>query len=175
MKKLVLVLALSVILAVGAFAEHPGGWGIGIMGQRHFKWAGFAGNWGGSLSLKVPQKPVFWGLSLHTEPETNYFGLSATGDYYLIDKKLKPDINFGYYFGIGSYAGFYHFGGDKNLYGIGAGARVPIGIYFFPVSFFEVFVDVAPSLGLEINIGNGSGPNFPAGGLGADLGVRFWF
>jgi hypothetical protein len=171
MKKLVLVLAFLVILAVSAFAEHPGGWGIGIVGQGHLDWNGFKGSSGAALSLKMPQKPLFWGISARIMKD--YFGVSATGDYYIIDKRLIPDINFGWYFGIGGYAGFYHVGGD-NYSGLGVGARVPIGIYIIPVNFFEVFIDVAPSLGLGIYLGNKSGLELPAGGLGADLGVRFW-
>ena len=172
MKKLVLVLVFMFILAIGAFAEHPGGWGIGIVGQSHFFGNELAGNWGGALSLKAPQKPIFWGINARIK--NNYFGVSVTGDYYLIDKRLIPDINFGWYLGIGGYAGFYHVGGDGNYNGLGVGARVPIGIYVFPVRFFEVFIDLAPSLGLGVNFGDEIGLKIPAGGLGADLGVRFW-
>jgi hypothetical protein len=172
MKKLVLVLVLTVILAVGAFAEHPGGWGIGIVGQGHLDWNGFSGSPGAALSLKVPQKPIFWGISARIK--NSYFGVSATGDYYIIDKSLMPEINLGWYLGIGGYAGFYHVSGDSSYNGLGVGARVPIGIYIIPVSFIEVFIDVAPSLGLGIYLGNKSGLELPAGGLGADLGIRFW-
>jgi len=172
MKKLVLILALMVYMAVGAFAEHPDGWGIGIVGQGHLDWNGFKGSPGAALSLKMPQKPIFWGISARIM--SNYLGVSVTGDYYLIDKRLTPDINLGWYLGIGGYAGFYHVSGDGSYNGLGAGARVPIGIYIIPVDFFEVFVDVAPSLGLGIYLGNKSGLELPAGGLGADIGVRFW-
>ena len=172
MKTLVLVLVFLVILAVGAFAEHPGGWGIGIVGQSDFEWDGFAGYGGAALSLKVPQLPIFWGISARIK--NNYFGINVTGDYYIIDKRLTSGINFGWYLGISGYAGFYHVGGDSNYNGLGVGARVPIGIYIIPVRFFEVFLDVAPSLGLGVNFGGVNGFDLPAGGLGADLGVRFW-
>jgi hypothetical protein len=172
MKKLVLVLAFLVFMAVGAFAEHPSGWGIGIVGQSNFAWNGFTGYPGAALSLKTPQKPIFWGINARIK--NSFFGVSVTGDYYIIDKRLTPDINFGWYFGIGGYADFYHVGGDSSYNGLGVGARVPIGIYIIPVSFFEVFIDVAPSLGLGIKFGNESGLELPAGGLGADLGIRFW-
>jgi hypothetical protein len=173
MKKLVLVFAFLVIITIGVFAEHPGVWGIGIVGQGHLNWS-FAGypDPGVALSLKTPQKPIFWGINARIK--RNYFGVSVTGDYYLVDQRLTPDFNFGWYLGIGGYAGFYNVSGDSGYFGLGAGARVPIGIYFFPVSFFEVFLDLAPSLGLGINFGNGVDPDFPAGGMGADLGVRFW-
>ena len=52
MKKLVWLLAFLVFLVVGAFAEHPGGWGIGIVGQSHNDWVGVAGYWGGAFRLK---------------------------------------------------------------------------------------------------------------------------
>jgi len=125
---------------------------------------------GRRLSLKAPQKPIFWGISAGIDTKNDIFGLNVTGDYYLLDQRLTPDFNFGWYLGIGGYAGFYHVGEDN---GLGVGARVPIGIYIFPVPFFEIFLDVAPSLG--INLGTVNGLKFPAGGLGADLGIRFWF
>jgi hypothetical protein len=167
MKKLALLLAFLVFLAVGAFAEHPGGWGIGIVGQSHFNW-GFAGYPGAALSLKVPQQPIFWGISAGIDTKNDFFGVNVTGDYYLVDQRLTNDFNFGWYLGIGVYAGL-QLGGDN---GLGVGARVPIGIYILPVPFFEIFLDVAPSLG--INFGTASGLKFPAGGPGADIGIRFW-
>ena len=172
MKKLILVLAFLLILTIGAFAEHPGGGGIGIVGQSHFEWKEFKGSPGAALSLKMPEKPVYWGINVRLNGSD--FWVSVTGDNYIVDKRLLPDINLGWYLGVGAYAGFFHVGGDSSYSSLGGGARVPIGIYVFPMSFFEVYVDVAPSLGLEILFGNKSGPYFPAGGLGADLGIRFW-
>jgi len=171
MKKLVLVLALTVILAVGAFADHPSGWGIGVVGQSDFAWDGFAGHPGAALSLKAPQLPIFWGINARIWSDV--LGLNVTGDYYLIDKTLVPDVNFGWYFGLGGQVGFYHVGSGYNW--VEVGARAPIGIYIIPLSFLEVFLDVAPSLGLGVNFGNRTGLEFPLGGIGADVGIRFWF
>jgi hypothetical protein len=173
MKKLMLVLLFSVILVVGAFAEHPGGWGIGIVGQSSLDWKGFDNSWGAALSLKAPQWPIY--LGINGRIRTDYFGLSLTGDYYIIDQTIVPNVNFGWYFGLGGYAGFYHVGEDIDYNGLALGARMPIGIYIIPVRFFEIFLDVAPSLGLGMNFGNKSGLDLPAGGFGADFGVRFWF
>jgi hypothetical protein len=171
LKKLVLVLTLLVILAVSVFAEHPGGWGIGVVGQSNYDWDGFAGYWGAALSLKAPQLPIFWGISARIA--NSYLGLNVTGDYYLLDQTIVRNGNLGWYLGLGGYAGFYH-NGDSNYNGLGVGARLPIGIYIIPLRFFEVFFDIAPSLGLGMNFGSKGGLNLPAGGLGADLGVRFW-
>jgi hypothetical protein len=172
MRKLVLMLFLAMVFSVSAFAEHPSGWGVGLVGQYNLDWDGFDRAWGGALSLKAPNVPVYWGINLNYR--TNYFDFSLTGDYYLFDKTLVNEINFGWYLGVGAYAGFYYYGGDSNYYGLGAGARLPVGIYIIPVNFFEVFLDVAPCLGLGFNFGNEFKIKIPAGGLGVDIGFRIW-
>jgi hypothetical protein len=172
MKKLVLTLVLLMILSVSAFAGHPSGWGIGIVGQYNLGWDGFDSALGAALSLKTPKIPLYWGINLNMR--NNYFSSTLTGDYYFLDSTLVNDVNFGCYVGIGFYAGFYHVGGDNNYNGLGAGARLPIGIYIIPVKFFEVFLDVAPSLGLGFNFGDEFEIKIPSGGLGLDIGFRFW-
>ena len=174
MKKLWLVFVLLAIMAVGAFAERPNGWGIGVMWAPNYGWdrAPYWNN--ASLSLKAPQMPIYWGINAHLR--NNFFGLNVTGDYYLYDQTIMPDINFGWYFGLGGYAGFYSVGGDNSYFGLTAGARAPIGVYVIPIkNFLEVFFNLAPSLGVRFGLGNnGGGIDFPAGGLGGELGVRIW-
>lgn len=169
MKKIALLLVLTACLAVGAFADHPSGWGVGIMGQYGFAWDGFTGNAGAALSLKAPQLPIYWGINM--DIYHGYFGLGVTGDYYLIDQRLVDSINFGWYFGVGGYAGL-GFYGDLAL---SLGARLPIGIYLIPLETdalsLELFLDIAPSLGLQAL----PSFHFPAGDLGVDMGLRLWF
>jgi opacity protein-like surface antigen len=173
MKKLILIVLLGLVIATaGVFADHPAGWGIGVEGQYNFAWEGFEGGSGAALSLKAPQLPIFWGISLSFRDDT--FGISVTGDKYITDKALIPDINLGWYLGLGGYVGLLHWSG-YNM--INFGARLPIGLSWRPLDFLELFLDVAPSLGLGIYFGDYVGDNFefPEGGLGMDIGVRLWF
>jgi len=172
MKKTVMLIMLAVILSVGAFAEHPSGWGVGVVGQGGVVWDGFGGSGGGALSLKAPQFPIYWGISFALR--NNFWGISVTGDYFTIENTINSNLNLGWFFGIGGYAGVYGYSGSESGIALHAGARAPIGIYIFPLNFLEVFLDVAPSLGLGLGIGDRGGINID-GGIGGELGVRFWF
>jgi hypothetical protein len=167
MKKVVLCLALFAILATGTvFADHPGGFGIGVQ-------FGYIGNWGGgsfgnaALSLKLPGLPVFWAARL--DMFGGYFGLNVSGDVYLIDSGLIPLLGLNWYLGLGIGAGFTFT--DNDVLGLGLSARLPIGISWQLFSFIEVFLQVVPTLGVTVV------PefHFPYGGVGGDLGVRLWF
>ena len=166
MKKAVLCLALFAILAAGTvFADHPGGWGVGIQGGYNGYWSG--GYFGsGALSLKIPKLPIFWAIRL--DIEEGYFGLGVSGDYYLIDSKLVPAIGLNWYLGLGGGLGL-SFG--NNWLGFGVAARLPIGLSWQPIPLLEIFLQAVPSLGVSIL------PefHFPYGGWGGDLGIRLWF
>jgi len=163
MKKTVLVLILLAVISAGAFADHPGGFGIGVVG-------GYSGAWGAGkgyshygLSLKVPSIPIYWAVNMHITDDVFSFGL--TGDKYILDNKLVPDINLNWFIGVGGWGGITI---SKEL-ALSIGLRVPIGLSWQPLPLLEIFLDIAPSLGLAIN------PlDFPAGGWPIELGLRFW-
>ncbi|MDR1098953.1 MAG: DUF3996 domain-containing protein [Treponema sp.] len=190
MKKVVLAVLLGFVLCTaGVFAEHPGGWGIGIMGRGGYGW-GSGGLGGAALSLKAPKVPVFWGVNLGLY--SNYFGVGVTGDYYFIDHMIIPDIGLGWFFGAGGFFNFgsYNSGYDYNKWTtVSFGARLPIGLswQFFRNSKigFEIFGDVVPSLGLALRFWdskydsyqNAAGNNRlgVGGGFDFELGLRIWF
>ncbi|MFP3089244.1 hypothetical protein LQZ21_02835 [Treponema sp. TIM-1] len=170
-KVLICALLLFLTLTAGTFADHPSGTGIGL----DFRY-GVTGGFGPALSLKLPVVPVYWGIGLGID--RNWFGLNVTGDYYFIDKVLVPEINLGWYLGLGGYTGLwiwqdnYHpaWAKDDDLdMSLTMGLRFPIGLSWQPLDFLEVFMDVAPSLGLWVI------PfRFPDWDVNFDLGVRFW-
>jgi len=170
MKKIILVLLFALILSVSAFA-HPGGWGIGIVGQYNLAWDGFEGARGVALSLKTPGIPIFWGINADFRQDG--FGVSLTGDRYLYFVRGRTT---GLYMGIGAYAGVVSVSRDPIEWtSARVGGRIPIGLYIFPISFFEFFVSVVPSLGVGIYFGDHPDRfHFPEGGLGMDIGIRFW-
>ena len=162
MKKTVIVIALLAILATGTvFADHPGGFGIGVQGGYHGGWRG-GGAGGGALTLKLPTMPIFWsiGASLYE----SYFGLSVAGDYYLIDQNLAGPLH--WYFGVGGYVDL---GVGDDYLGLGIGGRLPIGLSLQPVPLLEIFLQIVPSIGVGILPGVGLG-----GGWGGNLGLRLW-
>ena len=170
MKRLVLVLLLAVVLSVSAFAEHPEGWGAGFGYQFGGLWESPGTvNQGLTLYLKAPEFPIHFGLSLGLDTST--FRFSVTGDYYVLDKTLSSDIGLGWFVGVG---GYFRVTTSKDDYiGVDLGARLPVGLYWMPLDFLEIFFDIAPSVGLfahfnPVKIGLG-------GGWQGEIAVRFWF
>jgi hypothetical protein len=166
MKRLILVLVLFAIISTSAaFADHPKGLGIGLVYGTSSSWG--AGNWGNGyygLSLKVPAVPVFWGI--HLRVTNDFFALGLMGDKYFIDSALVKDIGLHWFLGLGLY-GNIAFASESASFGFGA--RLPIGLSWQPVNVLELFLNLAPSLGINVN------PlDFPAGGLGAEFGIRLW-
>ncbi|MDR0314019.1 MAG: hypothetical protein LBI14_10530 [Treponema sp.] len=170
MKKLVLVLVLSILMAGVVFADHPSGFGVGVQGGGSGNWQGGGGlGYGAGLSLKLPSLPIFWTIGL---PSLKFGGgvflLDVSGDYYMIDAQLVPSIGLNWYFGLGVGVTLGIGGGQL---GLGATLRVPVGISFQPFDLLEIYLQVVPNIGVWIL------PkfDFPYGGWGANLGVRFWF
>jgi len=162
MKKLVMVITLAVILAVGAaYADHPDGFGIGVQFGGNSYWGGYWSS-GGALTLKIPSLPIFWAVNFAMGP--SYMWLNLSGDYYLIDNRLIETLH--WYLGVGGYVGI----GMGNPLGLDFGARLPIGLSWQPLDLLEIYLQVVPSIGLGILPGIGLG-----GGLGGNLGIRLWF
>ena len=174
MKKIILVFLLAFIVSTSVFAARPSGWGVGIVGQYGFAWDGFTGAPGAGLSLKAPQLPIYYGI--HLDLRRYGFGVSLTGDRYLIDNTLSSDVNLGWFLGWGTYIGVFNYRLDSTSWtSIRTGLRLPIGLYIFPVNFLELFINLAPSLGVGLYFGDHNDRfRFPEGGLGLDIGLRFW-
>jgi len=177
MKKVVLVLVLFAILATGTvFAEHPSDqWGVGAQ-------FGSGGNWdrnkygtdlqnGAALSLKIPKVPVFWAARFESYWSSTFMGIS--GDYYILDKTIVKDVNFGWYLGVGGGFNLLVSGSGAKLGDwFWAGVRVPVGLSIRPIDLLEIYLQAVP------NIGFAKTPDefeAPYGGWGVDLGIRFWF
>jgi hypothetical protein len=163
-KVLFIILVLFLAIGAGAFADHPDGLGIGV----DFTY-GYNGGVGPALSLKLPAVPVFWSVGVGINSVR--FLITVAGDYYFIDKMLIPEIDLGWYLGLGLYFNLTTWKGGDEL-GLGLGARLPIGLSWQPrqVDILELFFDVAPSLGLGI-----SPFDFPKWDVDVDFGIRLWF
>jgi len=179
MKKFVIVLALAAVIATGtAFADHPKGFGIGLVGF-------YPG--GGGLSLKLPSVPIYWAVS--AEIGSDYFSINLTGDSYLIDDNLSGPLH--WFLGLGGFFSFYsyskkYFDVSYGWTNLAFGARLPIGLSFQPISLLEIFLDVAPCIGLGIYgkqeyTYNNTKYVADEGGMGLfwgwpiELGIRLWF
>lgn len=163
MRKLLLLFCFALVLSAGLFADHPddkvgaglfvgGGWGSAGGGLFH---PGF--------SLKVPRLPFFWGLNASFGGVT---GLGVSADYYLVDRDLVKDgsIDLDWFLGIGLFTSLY-FG---DYFGGALGVRLPVGLSWHINQVFELFLNVAPGIGIAFN----SRPFY--GAFAAELGFRAW-
>ncbi|HCC36847.1 MAG TPA: hypothetical protein DEQ14_04125 [Treponema sp.] len=181
-KKIVMIVVLAVILATGtAFADHPSGWGVGVVGQYGIGWGGG----GAGLSLKIPSVPVFWALNVGFT--SDWFSAGLTGDYYMIDSPLVSDINLHWFFGLGGFFDFYnhtvsYLNKEHSYTSFSLGARVPVGLSWQPIDLLELFIDAAPSLGVGIrteskvddHVLQEGGAGF-VWGIPIEIGLRLWF
>lgn len=162
MKKLVAVYVLGLMVAAAVFADHPDGWGIGLMGGGG---GGTLGGGGGALSLKVPSVPIYWGIDFGGYSGTFWLGLN--GDYYFLDNSLTDVLsgNLGWYFGLGGHLGL------SGIYS-NIALRVPVGLSWQlkSISAFnalEVFIELVPNIGFSLL------PDL-YWNIGGELGVRIW-
>ena len=169
MKKLTMLLVLLTALTSGAFAKHPGGWGLGIGYQGFERWEK-GHNYGSGVSafIKAPVVPVYWGLDFHFTG--GWYKLQLSGDYYIFDKTLVKSVNFGWFLGAGACFGFTLEPSRIIEFDI----RIPTGFYIMPLDNLEIFLDVVPTIGFDA-MPQFRAFHFPGGGLHFDVGVRFWF
>jgi F0F1-type ATP synthase membrane subunit c/vacuolar-type H+-ATPase subunit K len=164
---IVLIIGLCTGLA-GAFAEHPGGTGIGVLFRSGYDVDAKDDNGvDAGLSLKLAGLPIYWGFFLNTHNDV--FGLGVTGDYYLIDSSLFKEGGFdmGLHLGLGGYGSMIFY--DTDTY-FAAGGRVPVGLSFLFARRFEVSLGLAYNLGLRVL----PTVDFPAHFFNGELGFRLW-
>lgn len=154
-KVVVLVCVLTVISMTSVFA-----FGIGIQGGFN---AGI-GNGDAAVTFKLDNVPfVFAG---NVQINGGGFGLGLTADYWVLNDTFIA-APFKWYIGLGGY-GTIRIGDPLAL---SVGLRVPVGINaFFFENFLEPYIQVAPSIGINIL----PSFNFPSFFVPINLGVRFW-
>ncbi|MDR0909948.1 MAG: hypothetical protein LBM77_09310 [Spirochaetaceae bacterium] len=168
MKKIITVGLVALCLSTAAFAEHPNNFGIGVAGG-----GSYGGAFGGSaaLSFKIPDVDVFWGVNIGGFGSKT-LAVGVSGDYYLLDRYFKLQssiVDIGYFIGLGGYGTI----GIGDIFILNAGLRAPIGVTFqFFDNLLELFLDVAPSIGMKILPIKQFGLDW---GVGFEGGLRLWF
>jgi len=110
------------------------------------------------ISLKLDKLPLLgFGFSIGSA-QTN---IGLTADWWFYHENVGGP--FSVYVGAGAY-------GEYNTGTFGAGARLPIGLQFFPIKPLELFIEAAPRAGLTF----GNPIQFPVWGVQAAVGFRVW-
>jgi hypothetical protein len=158
MKKLFFVILIAVLATGMAFADHPGGFGIGLQG-------GYGGLGGGAgLTLKFPSLPIFFSIDGISAGSYGFY-ISGAGDYYFIDDEIVKTLN--WYLGAGVGVGI----GLGDPLHLAVSGRIPIGLSWQPIKLLEIYLQVVPQIGLQILPSLDLWGNF----WGGNLGIRLWF
>lgn len=123
---------------------------------------------GPGITVKIGNFPVI-GANINI---FNGIGLGLTVDWHAWNPPLGPFL-----FYIGPGLGGNIFIGSSFAFNLGI--RLPIGLQWFPAKWLEIFLEVPPSIGLQLGSGGGYGSSgsltIPTFGIGVSLGVRFYF
>ena len=158
-KFFVLVAVLMVCMATGAF-----GFGLGLQFNGN---AGRVFEPGVAVTFKAETIPLYFAVNWYIADDT---AIGLTGDYWVINNKLANlgSQTLNWFIGIGFFANTVF----ADEFEFSGGLRVPIGLNMYLADgFFEPFVQVAPSFGLEFvpSLGTTT-PFFPI-----SAGFRIWF
>ena len=121
---------------------------------------------GGVLTLSTPAIPGTVQTLRLSFNGSDYINFGITDDWWVVQENLTGDLDF--YIGLGFYSGFTMDDGDPDFQ---LGGRFPLGLTIMPLDFLELFLEVAPAIGL------GFEPTvyFPAWDAQGALGFRLWF
>lgn len=121
-----------------------------------------------ALSLHFPKTPMLLSAGFIGTPASTY-GVNVNLDFFLAGKSLAPWFEL--HILLGGAASLYSYAGDL---GLSTGVRLPLGMSFWIIDWFEVYLDLTPIVGVGFLIG----PT-PRVWLHLDapisLGLRFWF
>jgi hypothetical protein len=160
MKKiLVCILFFMIVLSGAVFAK---GFAVGLAATFSMPFTDGGGGSPGVIGLlKIPSLPVMFGFGGILGENTNFY---IKADWWFYQGNLTGPL--GIYAGVGAYTVI------ADNFEIGG--RIPIGIYFFPLDFLEVFLEPSITIGIG-NLGGEGDIVFPTVGFVGELGVRFWF
>ena len=154
MKKILIVLLLMFVAIGSSFAL-----GIGGMYSVNVITDGLPQN--AMLTIHAPEAfPAVIGVGFAVGENT--FNLGLTADWWAYQSPIAGAL--GLYAGPGMYAIISE---DPSM-----GGRIAVGINMYPLDFLELFLELAPQVG--VGFGNNT-ITFPVWGVQGGFGFRFWF
>ncbi|MBN1686001.1 MAG: hypothetical protein JW852_05065 [Spirochaetales bacterium] len=151
-KRILLIILLAAIAVAPAFS-------FGIGGAFGLNFGGSLGT-SGMLSVKFDEYPAVFGLGARFGYD--WFNIGITADWWLYETNLVEMLDL--YVGPGLYAVL-----GSGVFDLGL--RVPVGIHMFVIDPLELFLELAPAIG----IGLSPELRFPQFDIQGAIGFRFWF
>lgn len=115
-------------------------------------------------------------FAFRSNNNVSFFRVAADFDWHLWNLPITDWFQF--YISGGLYASLGWYSGSNNnnntLY-LGVGGRLPLGIRFIVIDNLDIWLAFVPAVGLNLGIGgNNSGAGL-GGGIGGEMGIRWWF
>jgi hypothetical protein len=118
------------------------------------------------ITGKIPGLAPVFGLNFSLSPKENRYFFGLTGDWLLYKQPLYEPFNINFYLGPGFYvSSLIASNGRFDL-----GLRIPVGVNWVPLKFFEAFFEVTPAFGITFQ-----DPIAPSWLFQSALGARVWF
>ena len=114
---------------------------------------------------KAPGLAPLFGLNFSFGTERNFLGVTA--DWLMYKQPLYQPFNLNFYLGPGFYSSILV---SKPETRFDAGLRIPVGVNWVPLKFFETFIEVTPAFGITFR-----DPVAPSWLFQGGLGARVWF
>lgn len=165
MKKRTLIIVIAILLLIGVAVSGfsvPRKTGFAIGGAFALDPIGTVYP-GAALTFKLPVLPPIWGVGFSFGSQA--FRLGITGDWWLWNFQLLGPLWL--YLGPGLWVNINI--ADSGS-GVGLGLRVPVGLQLWFIEPLELFLEIAPRVGLSI-----SDPVTLDWGIQGAIGFRFWF
>lgn len=165
MKKLFAVALLALLTGLGSVSAQTGNVAIGPIYSVNV--LGLSSPLGGlGVTGKIPGLAPIIGLNFSLSPKESTYFFGFTADWLLYKEPLYAPFNLNFYLGPGFYTSML-LSNDSRF---DLGLRIPVGINWVPLRFFEVFAEVTPAFGVTFR-----DPIAPSWLFQSAAGARVWF
>lgn len=165
MKKLLAALMLAALAAVAPAAAQTGNVAIGPVYSVQF--LGIQSPLQGlGVTGKLPGLAPVFGLNFSLSPKENRYFLGVTADWLEYKQPLYEPFSLYFYVGPGLYTSLLV--ASQSRFDLGL--RIPVGVSWVPLKFFETFVEVTPAFGITFQ-----DPIAPSWLFQSAVGARVWF
>jgi hypothetical protein len=166
MKKLFAAVLLCAWAALAPAAAQTGNVAIGPIYSVSLLGVNSPLGQGLGVTGKIPGLAPIFGTNFYLSPKDDSYFFGLTADWLLYKEPLYAPFNLNFYVGPGFYTSIKLGQGGRG----DAGLRIPVGINWVPLRFFEIFGEITPAFGIAFQ-----DPIAPTWLFQSAAGARVWF